>query len=505
MQTTFPIPPAWRWRLAIGFVVVVVLCLWLITFTYHRVAKAKFEAHVAELTAKGESLNVDDLRPPPIENPEEDVAAAPVFAEFLERCRKDPEANEENDPVWGKINLKSVAGVSRNILPHTPVDVRFVTHHPLSHGFDAPDEEAAARAILAHGEVHAATLREIREAVARSRADFQAPYGDFAAPYPGLNSFNAAGKFLNRQGRAALLLGRIDLAKSNTVAMLRFSRHLGSEVTVIHGLVGNSIQSLAIFVVREGLVTGKWSEEDLAAIAEELETKWVEAAFLSAIRMERATAQEFWERAKKESKMWSAWGDEGVRLFLHLPELRKGSYFDNLEHYNRTIQESFLEDADGRIKTNCFSIPLREIPTIHRAGSDVRDQFRFHVEYFRRGLAERMVAVFSGVQTRTLRSQVFQDHALIAIALALHQREHGNFPANLDGLTLPSGAPLPLDPFTGARYVYRPEGQNDYLLYSPGPNGLDDGGLIRHRYEDGDWVWRLHLPEDFDYDAYRGQ
>jgi hypothetical protein len=504
MQTSFPIPPAWRWRLGIGLVVTFVFCLWLITFVYHRVAKANFEAHVTELAAKGESLEVDDLRPPPIENPEEDVAAAPVFAEFFERCRRDPEGEAE-DPVWGELDLKEVAGFSRSIPPNTPSDVRFMTHHPLSHGFDLPDEEAAARAILAHGEVHSATLSEIREAVTRPKADFHAPYGDFAGAHPGLTGFNAASKFLNRQGRAALLLGQVDLAKSNSIAMLRFSRHLGGEASVIHGLVGNAMQSQAIFVVREGLATGRWREEDLVSTAEELEPRWLEAAFLCAIRMERATAQEFWERAKKDPKMWSTWGDEGVRLFLHLPELRKGWYFDNLEHYNRTMQESILEDADGRIKTNRFSIPLREIPTIHPAGSDVRDQFRFHVENFRHGCAEWMFAVFSGVQTRALRSQVLQDHALIAISLDLHQREHGSFPATLDRLKLPSGSPLPLDPFTGADYLYRPESETDYLLYSPGPNGLDEGGLIRHRDTDGDWVWRLHLPEDFDYDAYRGR
>lgn len=53
MQPSFPIPPAWRWRLVIGFLVVVLFGLWLIPFVYHRVAKANFEAHVAELAAKG--------------------------------------------------------------------------------------------------------------------------------------------------------------------------------------------------------------------------------------------------------------------------------------------------------------------------------------------------------------------------------------------------------------------------------------------------------------------
>jgi hypothetical protein len=125
------------------------------------------------------------------------------------------------------------------------------------------------------------------------------------------------------------------------------------------------------------------------------------------------------------------------------------------------------------------------------------------VRFFRRGFSDTIFSAYASSRIATLRSQVFQDHALVAISLALHQRKNGRLPATLDGLTLPSGAPLPLDPFTGVNYLYRPEGETDYLLYSPGPNGLDEGGLIRHRYEDGDWVWRLHLPDDFDYDAYR--
>lgn len=506
MQPSFPIPPAWRWRLAIGGVVALGFGLWLITFVYHRVAKANFEAHVAELAAKGESLDVDDLRPPPIENPEDDVGAAPVFAEFLERCRKDPEANEKKDPVWGKLNLETVAGVSPSIPSHTPSDVRFITHHPLSHGFEEPGEGAAARAILAHGEVHAAILREIREAVARPRADFQAPYGNFAAPYPGVYSFTAAGKFLNRQGRASLLLGRVDLAKSNTIAMLRFSRHLANQATLIHGLVGNAMHSQAIFVVREGLVTGTWREEDLVDLAAELGTQWLETSFLRALRMERAGVMIYWARLHEEPQMRKEFSDHEMRtLFLIIPDLRKGWCYDQMESYSRVVQEAMLEDGKGNCLTSRIAIPLREISVIAPAGSNPLDQFRFHIRTFRHGYAESSLSTFTSIRLRTLRSQVFQDHALIAVALALHQREHGRYPANLDGLTLPSGAPLPLDPFTGKNYLYRPEGETDYLLYSPGPNGLDEGGLIRHRYEDGDWVWRLRLPEDFDYDAYRGQ
>ncbi len=133
----------------------------------------------------------------------------------------------------------------------------------------------------------------------------------------------------------------------------------------------------------------------------------------------------------------------------------------------------------------------------------LRDQFRFHMETFRHGLAESGFAAFTGIRINALRSRVFRDHARIAVALALHRTRNGQFPANLDSLIFPDNAPLPLDPFTGATYRYRPLGLADYLLYSPGPNSRDDGGLLRYDHKKGDWVWRLHLPDDFDFDEYR--
>lgn len=144
-------------------------------------------------------------------------------------------------------------------------------------------------------------------------------------------------------------------------------------------------------------------------------------------------------------------------------------------------------------------MPLRTIPGILPAGSGLRDQFRFHVETFRHGFAGSSISGISGIQMRVIRARVLQDHARIAVALALHRSTRGSYPETLDTLS------LPLDPFTGVSYLYRPSDGSDYLLYSPGPDRRDDGGSIRHHFEDGDWVWRLQLPEDFNYDVYRSR
>jgi len=503
MKPAISSPTSRRWRLAIFIVVFLVAVFWLFAFAYHRLAKSNFEAYAAELAARGESLKVDDLRPPPIENPEEDVAAATVFAGLLERCLADPEAETEDDPVWGELGPGAVPGFSTTNVQRPDNRVRYLTNPAISHGFDSPDEAAAARAFLAHGEAHAGVLNEIREALVRPRADFKAPYGDFTAMFPGLNHFGGTGKFLHSHGQAALFVGQSDLARSDVIAMLRLSRHVGSQATLIHLLIGIAVHDLAISLIQEGLGKGDWSEADLLAFEGELKSAWIEEAFLSAVRMERASAIVSPEPDPGETESFAEPLPTWIRILHCIPDLREGWQYDNTEHHCRRLQLSVLEDDKGVRMTSRLATPLRDIPEMSPAGSDPSDRFRFLVETYRYGFAEAGFAAFTGMRMKALRSRVYRDHARIAVALALHRSRHGQYPTSLEALSFPEEAPLPLDPFTGSGYLYRLLDDADYLLYSPGPDGRNDGGLIRRDYHKGDWVWRLHLPDDFDFEAYR--
>lgn len=496
-------PTSRRWRLAIFIVVFFVAIFWLFAFSYHRLAKSNFEAYAAELAARGESLEVDALRPPPIENPEDDVAAAPVFAGLLDRCLADPESETEDDPIWGELGPGAVPGFSTTNVQRPDNRVRYLTNPALSHGFDSHDEAAAARAYLAHGEAHADVLNEIREALVRPRADFKAPYGDFTAIFPGLNNFTGTGKFLHNHGQSALFLGQTDLARSDVIAMLRLSRHVGSQATLIHLLIGIAVHDLAISLIQEGLGKGDWSEADLLAFEGELKSDWIEEAFLSAVRMERASAIVSPEPDPGETDSFAEPLPTWIRILHCIPDLRKGWQYDNTEHHCRSLQEAVLEDDKGVRMTSRLATPLRDIPEMSAAGSDPRDRFSYLVETYRHGFAEAGFAPFTGMRMKALRSRVFRDHARIAVALVLHRNRHGQYPTNLEALSFPEEAPLPLDPFTGSGYLYRPLNEADYLLYSPGPDSRDDGGLIRYQHHKGDWVWRLHLPEEFDFEVYR--
>jgi hypothetical protein len=64
----------------------------------------------------------------------------------------------------------------------------------------------------------------------------------------------------------------------------------------------------------------------------------------------------------------------------------------------------------------------------------------------------------------------------LAFALAIWRAEKGSYPEALSALSPDYVVDVPIDYFTGQPLRYLP-GQSGYVLYSLGPNGVDDGGL----------------------------
>jgi hypothetical protein len=63
----------------------------------------------------------------------------------------------------------------------------------------------------------------------------------------------------------------------------------------------------------------------------------------------------------------------------------------------------------------------------------------------------------------------------VELALRFYQSEQGRVPIRLDELVPSYLSKVPPDPFSGRPLSYRPQGTN-WLLYSVGPDGVDDGG-----------------------------
>jgi len=79
------------------------------------------------------------------------------------------------------------------------------------------------------------------------------------------------------------------------------------------------------------------------------------------------------------------------------------------------------------------------------------------------------------------------DLAEMAMYLKQYKKKTGSYPEKLDAIVPEYIQELPVDPFTGTRYIYRKEGDG-FVLYSVSVNLVDNGG--KPDYMAGDIVWR---------------
>ncbi len=90
-------------------------------------------------------------------------------------------------------------------------------------------------------------------------------------------------------------------------------------------------------------------------------------------------------------------------------------------------------------------------------------------------LVGRSVSAFEKLTTANDRVEQQTRNLEVALALAAYRAEHNAYPANLEALAPKYFASVPDDLFSSKSLIYRPE-KDGYLLYSVGPNGLDEGG-----------------------------
>jgi hypothetical protein len=73
------------------------------------------------------------------------------------------------------------------------------------------------------------------------------------------------------------------------------------------------------------------------------------------------------------------------------------------------------------------------------------------------------------------------DLLLVTLALQAYHAEHGHYPAELAALVPAELTHIPTDPFTAGQPLHYKLTDQRYLLYSVGPDGIDDGGkAIEH-------------------------
>jgi hypothetical protein len=83
---------------------------------------------------------------------------------------------------------------------------------------------------------------------------------------------------------------------------------------------------------------------------------------------------------------------------------------------------------------------------------------------------------------------VYLAMAETGLALAAYRADHDEYPEDLASLTPQYTAKLPADPYALDKPLHYRRQSSGYLLYSIGPDGLDQGGGESERYSDSDDV-----------------
>jgi len=170
--------------------------------------------------------------------------------------------------------------------------------------------------------------------------------------------------------------------------------------------------------------------------------------------------------------------------------------------YDRLVETMRVKDRASREK-KMVQID-EEMKILKKAGADLRtrinillakDSAKARGEAIGNILISLMVPAVRKIQQAGERAEQVQANLRLAFALACYQREHGDYPRKLETLAPKYLATIPHDLFSGKALIYRPS-EKGYLLYSVGVNGEDEEGRT---YEDDpsgdDLAVRMPLPK----------
>jgi hypothetical protein len=458
---TFALEPGVKLRAKILFVLIILLVLGFIFLLPHGRYRHELEAYKKELRARGEKLTIAELAPPPSSNPSN---GAKAFMQLM----KDYEL-PTNLPTIMRLAEPGLANVTwTNLSPEQMV------------GY----EENRSKVV------------ELRKLLNASVLDFQPDYarGQYIL-LPHAAKLKATEQLIAATAMQACYAREFSEGVADLVAAANLVRLYGGEVTLISDFVRAAMARTGINATWAALHYEGWTETQLLA----LQNRWQVVDLFSnaapVIAMEGISSIASMDEVRQTNmsslvelsltlassrSAGSSTGDDKLgslhdvmeQLFTRLKVLRwKSSWSYDEELCYLEVTEAALESARKITADEFF------VPEFTRFNQQANNIFRFYQnstnefmlldargDYFRRYLS-----TLAEVETaRRL--------CVTAIALKRYQLQHGAYPTMLNDLVPAYLSAVPIDFMDGKplRYKLRPDG--DFLLYSVGDDGKDDGG-----------------------------
>jgi hypothetical protein len=317
--------------------------------------------------------------------------------------------------------------------------------------------------------------------------------------------------------------GGIDSAVKNVRAVLAMAKGTHDERTAISQLVRIAITQIASGTTWELLQSQKLTNDQLA----DLQADWGQLEFVQAVEHALLVEREGGETTLAK---WRSSNSELERYFAVVKQAHESmglsdqedsiwkktkiqtkiflwrywwSYSDELrglKGYEVLMDTIRLVDTNGSFQ-NALSTQDTALDRlgISRLNSSFDSLFSDETDFH--SMLSESIVTLAGVVRKVMRVEAAKQIVVTAIGLKRYQLKHGNYPPNLDSLVPEFLSVIPTDPVDGKPLNYRLKADGTFLLYSVGENGKDDGGdpSLKKGVESSsfnwqnphalDWVW----------------
>lgn len=305
------------------------------------------------------------------------------------------------------------------------------------------------------------------------------------------------GQVFSVSARLNLLGGNAESACSDIESILAFGDAAGSQPLLIGFLVKVSLIDLGAQPLWSGLAERRWSEPQLARLESRLGQVNLVADYRRCMRGERSLALAMLgAEANIGVSATTSRTNDGSRARTQTTAAVFRRWPRALIYRNQiSVAEGFHAFLGERVDPSGPS--LRISPAAERdpalASFNKTSPYNFLFPRLFHAMGKTIYKAAAGQTTVTL--------ARVACALERHRLAKGRYPETLAELAPNFISRLPVDPVNGGPLKYRLLDPDRYLLYSVGPDGVDDGGKpiskaqAKEDVPQGDWVWQSPEPK----------
>jgi len=347
------------------------------------------------------------------------------------------------------------------------------------------------------------TIEELRQASRLPYSRFPIGYAD-ADPagilLPHLAPLRRCAMTVQLRALAELQAGQAEKALDDIELMLRLTASIRTEPILISHLVRIAMLHLTLQPAWEGLGEHRWTDSQLAALETELGKLDFLADYQFAMRGERAFDVGILDYLRTTWNLdcvpMGDGTDSHFRFPLWLARVGPAGWFEQNKVACCRMNFGLLVPIVN-LETRVAS------PATEARAMKAWTEFRVTPYNWSTGLLLPALTRCSG---RFAHAQTAADLARIACALERYRLVHGDFPETVGGLVPQLMEKIPHDLISGQPLKYRRTDDGQFVLYSVGWNGTDDGGKVgltkqkeasgKIRGElglsitDGDWVWQ---------------